>query len=88
MFRDARIEERTAAGEFRIEVSKRGDHIAAGHTGEPPGTVSHTVVYLDPDDRVVALAHEYLRPDGSIGGSGRRDPKLVRVAGVTYKQRR
>lgn len=34
------------------------------------------------------MAHEYLRPDGTIAASGLRDPKWLRLAGKTYKLRR
>lgn len=56
------------------------------HIDEPPGTVSHAVVYLDGDGLAQAIAHEYLRPDGSLGASGQRDPKWIRFQGLIYKQ--
>lgn len=31
-----------------------------------------------------ALVHQYVRPDGSLGGSGQPDPKLLIEEGVTY----
>ncbi len=45
-------------------------------SGEPDGTVSQLVFYLL-DDQPVALVHQYLRPDGSLGASGLPDPKVV-----------
>jgi hypothetical protein len=42
------------------------------------------VVYLDSNDDQVALVHQYLRTDGSLGGSGRPDPKKVLKDGVLY----
>ena len=35
------------------------------------------VWYLGPDGRKLAIVHQYLLPDGSIGGSGRPDPKRM-----------
>ncbi|MCY3960092.1 MAG: hypothetical protein OXG34_00275 [bacterium] len=35
------------------------------------------VWYLGPDGQELALAHQYLLPDGTIGGSGRPDPKRL-----------
>lgn len=46
-------------------------------SGEPPGTLSQIVAYLDSKGRQVAVVHQYLKRDGSIGGSGRPDPKKV-----------
>lgn len=47
--------------------------------GEPPGTRSQMVFYVDHQGKVVALVHQYLRPDGSIGASGKPDPKKLIV---------
>lgn len=42
----------------------------------PRGTRSQLVMY-DDGEREVAIAHRYLFPDGSIGGSGKPDPKRI-----------
>lgn len=84
LFRDARIEERALAGELSTEVRKGSEHPAPDRVGEPAGTLSHMLVYLDSSGRAVALAHEYLRPDGSIGASGLRDPKWLRFRGAVW----
>ena len=41
--------------------------------------MSQTVDYLSLDGQLVARVHQYQRPDGSVGGSGRPDPKWLRV---------
>lgn len=45
--------------------------------GLPEGTRSQMVWYLGPDGQELALVHQYLLPDGTIGGSGRPDPKRL-----------
>ena len=45
--------------------------------GEPPGTRSQMVYYLNLQGEVVALVHQYLRPDGNMGASGKPDPKRL-----------
>lgn len=48
--------------------------------GEPPGTRSQRVEYWDSTGSElvkVATCHRYLRPDGSLGASGKPDPKRV-----------
>jgi hypothetical protein len=35
------------------------------------------MVYFIAGDSYVALAHQFLLPDGTLGGSGRPDPKVV-----------
>ncbi|MBI2907275.1 MAG: hypothetical protein HYX92_06425 [Chloroflexi bacterium] len=37
------------------------------------------LLYWTPDGAPVALVHQYVRPDGAIGGSGRPDPKRIVV---------
>ena len=44
--------------------------------------LSQLVDVLDASGTRVAEFHQYLLPDGSIGASGRRDPKGVLVGGV------
>ena len=84
LFLEARVEERLRNGELTIVVRKNTERPARPQIGEPPGTVSHALVYLDPTGTAVAIAHEYLRPDGTTGASGLRDPKWLRHAGRRY----
>jgi hypothetical protein len=85
LFYEARIEERLAAGNLRIEVKRGTERPAPPNLGEPPGTFSHAIVYLDNDGLAQAIAHEYLRPDGTIGASGQRDPKWLRFRGTIWR---
>ena len=49
---------------------------ASQASGQPPGSLSQRLLYLDGRD-VIAEAHCFLLPDGSIGASGLPDPKAV-----------
>lgn len=79
-FNEGRYYERTLLGEFRTQVlkSRVPKHL---HPGEPPGTLSQIVAYYGPQGRV-AIVHQYLRPDGSLGASGRPDPKQLLLEGT------
>ena len=46
---------------------------------EPHGTRSQTVRYYDSNGQWVVVVHQYLRPDGTLGASGKQDPKRLRV---------
>jgi len=46
---------------------------------EPICTSSQVVIYWDSQGNPVAMVHQYLRPDGTIGGSGKPDPKWIVV---------
>ena len=52
--------------------------------GEPRGTRSQILDYLDPDGERVVTVHRYLRPDGTLGGSGQPDPKWIRREGDVF----
>ena len=42
------------------------------------------VAYLNDAGHRIFLVHFYLRPDGTIGGSGKPDPKWLFEDGVVY----
>jgi hypothetical protein len=48
------------------------------------GTLSQIVAYHDAAGRKIAIVHRYLRPDGSLGGSGLPDPKMIVHSGTRY----
>lgn len=53
---------------------------ASAAAGQPPGTLSQQVRYLD-ENGVVARAHRFVLPDGELGASGLPDPKAVLFQG-------
>lgn len=53
------------------------DRLVQPEVGLPMGTRSQMVWYLGQDGRKLALVHQYLLPDGTIGGSGQPDPKRM-----------
>jgi hypothetical protein len=69
----------------RLSSTAVKEHLAdPQRSGQPHGTLSQIVIYIDASDLQVALVHQYLRPDGTLGGSGRPDPKKVLTDGVLY----
>lgn len=53
--------------------------------GQPLGTVSQFLSYRDAKTgEELARVHQYQRPDGSLGGSGKPDPKRLLDDGVIY----
>jgi len=62
---------------------------ASIYAGEPPGTMSlikEWYCYNESTERTELLAavHYYQRPDGTVGGSGKMDPKTLLVDGTRY----
>jgi hypothetical protein len=46
------------------------------------------IAYYNQQGKKVAIAHQYVKPDGTIGGSGRPDPKWLLEEGVIYLARK
>ena len=65
------------------EVLWKERHPAPERSGEPTCTRSQMISYVCGGTEI-ARAHRYLRPDGSIGGSGKPDPKLLIADGKRY----
>lgn len=51
---------------------------------EPHGTRSQTIRYSDTNGQWVAVVHQYLRPDGTLGATGKPDPKRLRVGNTVF----
>ena len=84
-FNEASYIERAERGELTVVVLYPSDRLAPPEAGQKPGTLSQTISYRDLDGNEVARAHRYLCPDGTIGGSGRPDPKRLLQDGVLYR---
>ena len=46
--------------------------------------ISRRVGYYDRDGHELAVVHELVLPDGSVGGSGRPDPVRIEADGIVY----
>ena len=82
IFNDQRISERGSIGELQVVVLE-DRHPSLPLAQEPYCTRSQMVSYRD-GTQEIARAHLYLRMDGSIGLSGKPDPKRVVFNGVMY----
>jgi len=83
-FNDGRYWERVQSGELRTEEWD-SRHPSLHNADEPYCTRSQMLSYFDQDSNEVARVHQYLRPDGTIGASGRPDPKRLLDGGVLYR---
>lgn len=70
----------------RGEIFERVAHTGVPQAGarQPTGTLAQTVVYIDEQWKQIARVHQYRRPDGTLGGSGLPDPKVLVVDGATW----
>ncbi|TAK65001.1 MAG: hypothetical protein EPO22_05360 [Dehalococcoidia bacterium] len=83
MFNSAAFQRRITSRELRPKLL--ADSVPTPTpVGEPVGTHSQTIAYHDGRGKRIATVHQYLRPDGTIGASGRQDPKAIRLGDVVY----
>ena len=76
---------RAAAGELSVAIrlDKRMSDETCDAKGYPRGTRKQMIAYYDGPQRV-ALAHQVVLPDGTLGASGIPDPKELLVDGVLW----
>jgi len=84
-FNLGRYWERTQAGGDITAVVEHERHPSLPLANEPFCTRSQEVSYYDKDGNEVARVHQYLRKDGTIGLSGKPDPKRLFENGVLYR---
>jgi hypothetical protein len=73
-----------ANGQLVPKVIRDGCPTNLSAVGEPAGTRSQFIRYSNNAGQWVVEVHQYLRPDGTIGASGRPDPKRLRIRNTVY----
>jgi hypothetical protein len=74
---ELRVIERYEAGELLLKVEESRPARNTAIKGWVPGTLSQNVLFFTQSGVLVAKAHRFLRPDGSLAASGKHDPKRV-----------
>jgi hypothetical protein len=75
--------ERLRSGEY-TSVVRENRHPSLTATNEPFCTQSQMVSYLDQNGNEIARVHQDLRTDGTIGASGKPDPKRLLEGDILY----
>ena len=83
-FNASHVMERIRSGVY-TEIIRSNKHPSRTAAREPFCTQSQIIHVVDAQGRRVASLHRYLRADGSLGASGRPDPKALLVGGVMYQ---
>jgi hypothetical protein len=73
---------RALGGEFRVETDEFQPNVVSKRV--PKGSTSIETFYYDLTGILIARLHHYVKPDGRIGGSGKPDPKFLRIGGIEY----
>lgn len=83
IFNDGQYYHKALSGQLTIDL-KQDRVLQNPPVGEPMGTRSQIVFYYDLEKNFVAVVHQYMRPDGTIGASGKPDPKKLFHQGRLY----
>lgn len=83
MFNEQDFWGRAERGEL-MQSLMADSHPSSPRANLPICTRSQMVAYFDKGVKV-ALVHQYLRPDGTLGASGRPDPKRLLLGGAAYR---
>jgi hypothetical protein len=81
LFNDGRYWERAMQGEFKMIT--RDSSPAPKETHQRPGAKSEIIEYYSSEDKI-AVVFQYTNPDGSLGASGKPDPKALLVGDTLY----
>ena len=60
------------------------DYVRSARPRIPAGSKSERVVYRDELGRRVAIVHQFRKPNGQLGASGKPDPKMLEHEGDNY----
>lgn len=86
IFNDGGYLDRLHRGELALGPEPVEEHHPSPPlAAEPFCTRSQLLEYISKTGKRIALVHQYLRPDGTIGLSGLPDPKGVLDKGVWYQ---
>jgi len=83
MFNDGQYWEQVKQGTLQ-SIVVANNHPSSPRANEPVCTRSQYIIYVNTESEKVAGVHQYLRTDGTIGASGRPDPKELLVDGILY----
>lgn len=83
LFNRSQYSELIAKGALAQEFL-RNSHLTKSHKENPPCTLRQMIRYLDESGQWVVEVFQYLRADGTLGASGRPDPKRIRIGDTIY----
>jgi hypothetical protein len=83
LFNEGNYWTRARNGEFTLECIYNKP--APAKAGQPRGTKSQIIAYINSKGEQIALVHQYLKRDGTLGGGGQPDPKELLQGDVLYK---
>jgi len=83
IFNDNNCLYRIASGDFAKETIY-DEHVKRNKPRIPKCSRSQIITYRDSEGQDVAKVHRYLKRDGTLGGSGKPDPKWLLHDNILY----
>ncbi len=84
LFNNSHYPQMIGAGQLTRTRLKQS-HLQDPNPGQGPYcTYSESILYTSEDPNDFVIVHQYVRPDGTLGASGRPDPKKMKIKGQTY----
>lgn len=83
MFNDGCYWEKAKDGRLAQKIKREG-HPTSPKAEVPFCTRSQLISYSDDAGQEIARVHQYLLPDGTLGASGKPDPKRLLHDGILY----
>lgn len=84
LYNESQFPDMIAQGRLLPNYIRNGHLKEPGKVGEPYCTHSQFIRYLDINGQWVVEVHQYLRPDKTLGGKGKPDPKRLRIGNKVY----
>lgn len=82
LFEETGYQAKVETGELHTKILyNRPSH---PNSKQPEGTRSQRLGYYDRDGNEVAVVHQFVLPDNTLGASGKPDPKRVLVGTTVY----
>jgi hypothetical protein len=82
-FNDGHYWQQAQTGKLQ-QLMYKDQHPSAPKAPVPICTRSQLIKYLNAAGVEIAMVHQYLQPDGTLGATGRPDPKRLFEDGVLY----
>jgi hypothetical protein len=83
LFNDGGYWAKAQAGELCQQLMT-DRHPSSPKANVPICTQSQLISYLNAAGQEIARVHQYLQPDGTLGASGKPDPKRLLHEGILY----
>lgn len=84
MFNESQYPSMIREGQLVPKFLRNGHLKKPEEKREPHCTRSQTIRYSDKAGNWVVEIHQYSRPDNTIGGGGRPDPKRLRIGNTVF----